>query len=198
MGAGRYTYRFSPRTSIFGDYTQFVRDFDSPSPDYVVYRPSVGMDHAFTPTLSARFQVGYFWQDPDRGSTEDAFFYDVSITQRAEKTTYTLAFQGGYAEDYFSAENLGFTRYYRGIGSVTHQLFQRMTVGLTSSLEYNAIPSVFIDQRDLIWRILGSVSYQPVKWLTVSLDFGHTENHSNFDTNDYSEYRAMFRITATL
>jgi hypothetical protein len=209
LAAGRYTYRFNPRTSVFGDFTYLRRDFDStlvalPGPifistdeDYDVYRPTVGLEHAFSPTLSGRIQVGYFWHEPNRGPDQDGVFYDVLFTQRAEKTTYTLAFQGGYAEDYFTAENLGFTKYYRGIGSVTHQLFQRMTVGLTSSLEYEAIPSVSVDQRDLIWGISGSASYQPVKWLTVSLDFGHTENHSNFDTNDYSEYRGMFRITAT-
>jgi uncharacterized protein (PEP-CTERM system associated) len=142
--------------------------------------------------------LGYFWQDPERGSGEDAFFYDVSVTQRAERTTYTLAFQGGYAEDYFTSENLGFTRYYRGIGTVTHQLLQRMTVGLRGSMEYTAIPSVFVDQRDLIWGIGANVSYQILRWLAISLDFGHRENHSNFDSNDYSEYRGIFRITATL
>jgi hypothetical protein len=196
--AGRYTYRFNPRTSIFGEYAYTIQNFESPSTDYVVHRPSLGIEHAFSPTLSGRAQAGYFWQDPDQGSTTDGLYYDLALTQRAQKTTYTIASQGGYIEDYFTAENLGFTRYYRGIGTVTHQLLQRMTIGLTSSLEYEAIPSaLFVDQRNLIWRIFGNASYQPLKWLTVSLDFGHTENHSNFDTNDYSEYRGIFRVTAS-
>ena len=29
-----------------------------------------------------------------------------------EKTTYTLSFEGGYTEDYITAQNLGFTKTY--------------------------------------------------------------------------------------
>jgi len=110
MGTGRYTYRFNPRTSVFGEYIYLVRDFDPPSIDYQIHRGSLGIEHAFSPTLTASVQGGYFWQDPERGSKTDGGFYDVRITQRAERTTYNLLLQGGYTEDYFTAENLGFTR----------------------------------------------------------------------------------------
>ena len=66
MATGRYTYRFNPRTSIFGEYTQLWRNFDNPGIDYAVYRPSVGIEHAFSPTLSARVQLGYYRADPKK------------------------------------------------------------------------------------------------------------------------------------
>jgi hypothetical protein len=59
MATGRYTYRFNPRTSIFGDVAILRRDFKSPSIDYDVYRPSLGISHEFSPTLSGRAQLGY-------------------------------------------------------------------------------------------------------------------------------------------
>ena len=62
MGTGRYTYRFNPKTSIFGEYSFLRRDFKPPSIDYDVHRPSLGITHAFSPTLSGRAQLGYFWQ----------------------------------------------------------------------------------------------------------------------------------------
>src|SRR4030042_2385634 len=200
MGMGRYTYRFNPRTSIFGEYTQLWRDFDSPSIDYLVYRPSIGIEHALTSTLSGRAQLGYFWQDPNRGSTTNGFSYDVSLTQRAERTTYSASFQGGYTEDYFTAENLGFNKYHRVIGRITHQLLQRMTVGFFSSYEWAKFSGSVIEGKkpiDQIWAIGGNASYQILKWLTVSLDASHRENHSNISDRDYSEYRGLFRITAT-
>jgi len=197
MGTGRYTYRFNPRTSIFGEYTYLFRDFDPPSIDYDIQRPSLGIEHAFSPTLTAKGQGGYFWQNPERGSKTKGPFFDVSLTQRAEKTTYTLLLQGGYTEDYFTAENLGFTRYYRGVGAVTHRLLERMTAGLSGYVEWVEYPSDPADREDLIWGIRGSLSYQLFKWLTASLEGSYREDHSNIDVNDYDEYRGIFRITAS-
>ena len=194
IATGRYTYRFNPMTSVFGEYTFLSRDFKSPGIDYDVHRPSLGIEHAFSPTLSGRAQLGYFWQNPEKGSKAGGFFYDISATQRAERTTYTLLFQGGYAEDYFTAQNLGFTKYHRGIGTVTHRLQERMTVGLSGSVERTNFSS---GQRDWIYGIWGNASYQILRWLTLSIEASHREDHSNIEPSNYSEYRGMFRITAT-
>ena len=200
MGMGRYTYRFNPNTSIFSEYTQLWRKFDSPSIDFVVYRPSIGIDHAFTSTLSGRAQLGYFWQDPEGGSTTDGFSYDVSLTQRAARTTYTTSLQGGYTEAYFTAENLGFNKYHRVISRITHQLLQRMTISLFGSYEWAKYPGVEVDgktAKDNIWAIGGDASYQIWRWITTSLNISHRENRSNISERDYSEYRGILRITAT-
>lgn len=200
MGTGRYTYRFNPRTSLFGEYAYLLRDFESPSIDYDVHRPSVGISHAFSPTLSASVQGGYFWQDPERGSEIDGPFYDVSVTQRAEKTTYTLSFQGGYTEDYFTAENLGFNKYHRAIGRVSQQLLEKMTVGFFSSYEWIKYYGDVVEtprQKDQIWTIGSNAAYQLFRWLTLSLEGSRRENNSNFDTADYTEYRGIFRVTAS-
>jgi hypothetical protein len=194
MARGRYTYRFNPRTSIFGEYTFLKRDFESPSIDYDVHTPTLGIEHALSPTLTSRVQVGYFWQNPDRGSSTNGPFYDVSLTQRAEKTTYVLYFQGGYTEDYFTAENLGFTKYYRAIGTITHQLMERMTLGLSGTGERAKYVS---DRKDWIWGISGNASYALLKWLSISLESSYQEDHSNIDQFDYKDYREIFRITAT-
>jgi len=197
---GRYTYRFNPRTSVFGEYTYLLRDFESPSNDYDVHRPSLGISHSFSPTLSGSAQAGYYWQNPERGSTTDGFFYDVSLTQRAEKTTYTISLQGGYTEDFFTAENLGFTRYDRAIGRVSHQLLEKMTVGLFGSYEWIKYYADVVEtpgQKDQIWTIGGNAAYQLFRWLGVSLEGSYRENHSNFNTADYTEYRGIFRITAS-
>lgn len=194
LGMGRYTHRFNPRTSVFGEYTYLTRNFDSPSIDYVVHRPSLGIDHAFSPTLSGRGQVGYFWQNPSRGGTTSGLYYDVSLSQRGERTIYTLSFQGGYAEEYFTAENLGFTKYHRFIGTVSHRLLERMTVGLRGSYERASYADGGIDRT---WGAGVNASYQVLRWLGLSLELSHRENHSNISDRDYSEYRGMFRITAT-
>ncbi len=193
-GTGRYIHRLNPRTSLFGEYTYLNRDFDSPSVDYSVHRPSVGVEHAFSPTLSGRGQMGYFWRNPHRGSTTGGLYYDLLFTQRAERTTYTLGFQGGYVEEYFTAENLGFTKSHRLIGTVSHRLLERMTVGLRGSYERARYADRGIDR---IWGAGVNASYQVLRWLGLSLELSHRENHSNFSERDYSEYRGILRLTAT-
>jgi hypothetical protein len=124
----------------------------------------------------------------------------VSLTQRAERTTYAISFQGGYTEDFFTAENLGFTKYYRATGKVGHQLLEKLTAGLFGSYEWIKYYAAVVEtprQRDQIWTIGGDAAYQLFRWLRLSFDASYRENHSNFDTADYTEYRGAFRITAS-
>jgi hypothetical protein len=75
-----------------------------------------------------------------------------------------------------------------------------MSVGLNGSYEWDKYPgAVIVDKTpiDNIWAIGGNASYQILRWLTVSLNVSHQENHSNISDRDYSEYRGMFRITAS-
>jgi hypothetical protein len=200
MAMVRYTYRFDPKMSIFSEYTQLWRDFDFPSVDYLVYKPSIGIERAFSQTLSGRAQFGYFWENPEKSSTTSGFSYDISLTQRAERTTYTASLQGGYTEDYFTAQNLGFTEHHRAMGTITHRFLQRMSVGLFGSYEWAKYPGSVIEDKkakDQIWAVGGDASYQILRWLTVSLDTSYRENHSNISERDYSEYRGMFKVTAT-
>lgn len=191
---GRYTYRFNPRTSIFGEYSYLNRDFDPPSIDYVVHRPAIGLEHAFSPTLSGRGQIGYFRQKPDRGSTIKGIYYDVFLSQKEQRTIYTVSFQGGFTEEYFTAENPGFMRTHRLIGTVSHRLLEKITLGGRASYERIKYSG---NEKDRIWGVSMNGSYQILRWIGLSLEISHRENHSNISDRDYSEYRGIFRITAS-
>jgi hypothetical protein len=196
MARARYTYRFNPHTSFFGDYIYLKRDFESPGIDYDVHNPSIGIEHAFSPTLNGRVQVGYFRQNPEIGSSTNGITCDVNLTGRAEKTTYVLSFQGGYTEVFFTAQNLGFTQYYRSIGTISHRLMERMTVGLSGLIERDEYTSS--GQKDWIWMIGGNASYQILRWLMISLQVYHREDDSNVDTASYYETRGIFRLSLTI
>ncbi len=191
---GRYTYRFNPRTSVFAEYNYLNRDFDSPSIDYEVHRPSAGIEHAFSPTLNGRAQLGYFRQKPDRGSSTGGLYYEIFLSQREQKTIYTVSFQGGFTEEYFTAENPGFMKTHRLLGTVSHRFLKNMTLGARGSFErvkYSAL------EKDRIWGVSLNGSYEIFRWLGLSLELSHRENNSNISERDYSEYRGIFRITAS-
>ncbi len=193
-GRGRYTYRFNPQTSIFAEYIYDTVDYESPGIDYVVQNPSVGITHAFTPTLNGRLQVGYFWRDPEEGETTDGLTVDAGITQRTQRLTLDFAVQGGYNYDFFGSETLGFYQYYRGIASIAYQLAQRFSASITGSVERDDY--VDADREDWVWRVGPTLSYQPWRWLTASLGGSYGQRESDQDFNDYEEWRAFFRLTA--
>ena len=195
MARGRYTYRFNPRTSIFVDYAFTRQDFDPPSTDYEVNNPGIGVEHALTPTLTGRIQVGYFWQNTKSGTETDGVSYNVGLTERTERTIFDLSFQGGYREDYFTAENLGFTKYHRAIASITHRLYERVTLGVSGTLERAEYLS---DREDWIYFVRGNASFQLLRWLSLSLDASHRADDSNVDTVEYRENRVLLRLSATL
>lgn len=190
----KYTNRFSPRTSAFCEYTYLQRDFDNPGIDYDVHEPSIGITYAFSPVTNASAQIGYFWKKPDRGDKTEGVSYKAHITSRDVRTSYYLSLQGGYTEDFFTAENLGFNRYHRLTGSITHFLVKSTSIGLAGNVEYAEFSPT---REEWIWGINGSASYTPLKWLTLSLEISHRERDSNVNAYDYTENRGIIRVTAT-
>ncbi|MEN6321032.1 MAG: outer membrane beta-barrel protein [Syntrophaceae bacterium] len=198
MANGRYTHRFNPKFSVFTGYTFTRRHFDNTTNidnDYDIHEPFLGLSYAFSPTLNASAQVGYFWKEMETGTKTDGVSYMASIANRDVRTTFILSLQGGYNEDYFTSENLGFNRYHRLTGSVTHFLEKRTSIGFAGNVERAEYTAE--DRNDWIWGVVGTLSHTPLKWLTLALEISHRELNSNIETNDYKENRGIIKITAT-
>ena len=192
--AGQYLYRFNPRTTAFGKYSYSLWDFDTPGIDYSVHSPSLGLEHAFSPSLKGRAEFGWFWQVVDAGPTFSGPVYNFSITQLIQKTSYTLALEGGYREQYFTSENLGFSKYDQVRANVTHQLWERMSLGLTGTYGRDEYQNP--DRTDWTWGLAANLSYQPLKWMTVSLEASNNARDSDLNGNSYRENRAVLKLTA--
>ncbi len=192
--AGRYIYRFNPRTKIYGNFSYELKDFDSPGINYSVYSPTVGLEHAFTATLIGRAEAGGFWTVVDTGPSLSGPVYNFSITQTGPRTTYALAIQGGYREQYFTTENLGFSKYNQIVASVTHKLMERLSLGFSGILARDEYQ--FPSRTDDSWALTGKLSYQPLKWLTVSLEASNNARDSDLNGDSFRENRGILRLTA--
>ena len=191
---GAYMLRFTPKAtaSLKGAYTK--QTYTDELLDYEIYETSVGLSYLFSPTLSAAAEVGYYWMEPTIGSKQDGVTFKADITQLDAHTTYRLSVQGGYTQDLFTSQNLGFREYYRATGSITHFLDRRLSIGCTGSVERAESEP---DQRDTIWRAGANISYLPLQWLQVSLGYSYQQDDSNYATNEYKENRVMLSFTAT-
>jgi hypothetical protein len=193
--AGRYIYRFNPRTRVYGNFSYNRKDFDPPGVDYTVYQPTVGLEYAFSATLSGRAEFGWFWQTAETGSNHNAPAYNFSITQAGQRTTYTLAFQGGYREQYFTTENLGLSKYNQIMANVTHRLLERLNLSFTGTLGQDVYESP--SHTDNSYGLTATLAYQPLRWLTVSLEGGSYARESDLNGNNYRDNKGILRLTAT-
>jgi hypothetical protein len=188
----RYTYRFDPRLSLFGEYFFTKDDLENPGVDYDVHNPSLGIEYKFSPTLTGTVQGGYYWEIPAQGTTNRGPSFLLNLKQRAARTNYTVSAQGGYLQEYFTAQNLGFAKYYSAYGTISHRLTERMTVGATGSVER---PTLSDGRKDWIWIVRGGPSYSLFRWLSIYLEGSFTADYSNMSVFSYKEYRVMAGIT---
>ena len=191
----RYNYRASAMTTLFVDYEYLTRDYDSPGIDYTVNSPTVGIEYRFNPTLTGVARAGYFWQNPEQYDGQDGFNGMLSLTQRDRLTNYSFILEGGYREELFTAENLGFTQYYRASAIVTHRLTERFSVGLIGIVErtdYAQNP-----RKDWLYTADATADYQILRWLTIGARAGYGEDDSNIPTSSYDEWHAFLTLTAS-
>jgi len=190
----RYTNRYGPKSSVYLENTVLRRNFKSAtSKDYDVYNPKLGMEHAFSRTLTGLIEGGYYWQDQKDGPTRSAPTYKAALTNVDQRTMFNITIQGGFYEDYFTSENLGFAKYHRALVSIMHRPERRVFVSLMGNGEY----ADYTDNReDWIYGGAAAAGYDVFKWLTVSLTYTFRERNSNIDSNDYTDNRVMLAIKA--
>jgi hypothetical protein len=191
---GSYIYRFSPKTKVFGNFRYEIKNFDPPGIDYSVYSPTVGLEYAFSATLTGRAEFGWFWQAVDIGPPLDGPAYTFSITQKGPRTTYTLAFQGGYREQYFTTENLGISQYNQIMARVNHKLWERLSLTFMGNLGQDVFENP--SRTDNSYGLTGILAYQPLKWLTFSLEGGSYARQSDLNGDSYRDNRGILRLTA--
>jgi len=191
---GRYTYRFNPGTSVFADYIYQIRDYDDPGVDYTVNSPSIGIQHAFSRTLSGLLQVGYFYAEPDVGESRDGITFNTNLSLRSERTTYTIFGVGGYREEFQSADNAGFIEYYRGGLTVSHRLLRNLTLNLGADVEWDDFVT---DEDAWLYTATAGITYQVLRWMSIAAGVSYLENDSNIDINDYDSWRGFITLNLT-
>jgi hypothetical protein len=195
----RYTNRISGRYSIYAEHTFLRRSYASPGIDYDVNEPALGVTMNLSSNMTALIQVGYYWMDPAAGPQKSGVSYKGEIRSTDPRVTYQVSLQGGYREDLFTSDNLGFTQYHRLTGSLTHHLDRRTSVGLLGNIEradYINRTDHASDVRDTIWGVRATASHMVLRWLTIAFEASHREDNSDDPAAEYTENSVMFKIDA--
>jgi len=201
-----YMLRFTPKATatLNGSYTKQEYTVQSVQyMDYAIYESSLGISYLVSSTLSASAQIGYYWQNREIGQNNNGVTFTADITQQDARTTYKLSVQGGYTQDFFTAQNLGFQKYYRATGSITHNLDRKLSIRCLGGVERSESELASVSdpgRRETTWGAGANLSYLPFKWLNFSLEYVYNQRNANYfyeATNEYKENRGMLTVTAT-
>ena len=193
MGLARYTYRLDQRSSLNGEYSYLARRFEAPGINYDIHTPSLGFVYGMDAAWSLSGQLGYFWKEPERGTKTDGVSYKLQLSRNDPKDTFSISALGGYNEDYFTSENLGFSRYNRLLISYLHRFERKLSAGMSGSYEI----ADYDTHRDKIWMVSGNIKYDFLKWLSGGIEASHSSRDSDLGQYGYDDNRILIRLTAT-
>lgn len=192
LARGRYMYRPQAGRIFFAEHRFLKRTFDDPGLNYDIHNPSIGTEYDLSPTLSTRLQIGYYRFESDE-ETSDGSTGEVSILKRLIDTSVALSARWGYYEAYFSAENLGYSKFYGIYGNATHRLSLKTSLGANAAMEWVDYRS---NRNDRIMTVAGTITHNPFRWLSIIFEASHRQNDASDPAFEYKENRIMLRFTA--
>jgi len=192
----RLTRRLGPHFEVYAEYTHELTDYEADGEDYMVYNPLVGFmwDEYVNYSLSASF--GYFFRDNEDSGSDSGPLATIDSRYTWEQgTTVLISGAVGYDRASGDAENLGFNPYYDVTGIVDYPLSRRLHSNMFVGYRWNIYTDESPDRDDTIWRTGAGLTYQPLTWMMVQMNYIFTKLDSNVHREEYVENRAEFTVT---
>jgi hypothetical protein len=193
-------YRWQPTRRLYARYNFLYQDFEQPDAgaetnDYRVHQGALGISLALGPHTDFNAEGGYFLQDYFNGDQTEGGTFSGSLTTRTQRSSVSLAASGGYDQDYYSAENLGSSKYRQASGSADYLITETLRAFTSATYRWEDFFETEDDRKDKVWRATGGLSFSFWRWLTLSLEGTHTERDSDDPGMDFEDNRVMLRLT---
>jgi hypothetical protein len=199
LSSTRYTHRFSPKTASNLSYTYDSFDYDGAKEDYVVHSSTLGFSHQVTKNVTGSVSGGYYVQDREISDDTSGYIGDISLdgTFRFEKWTLALSGSSGYRQQFFEAENLGFSEYRRCSAMVGYRVLERLSCSLQGFYRWDNYVETVPEREDNTWGTNARLVYRVFDWLSASWGLAYREKDSTIDQKDYRNYSATFTLDFT-
>jgi hypothetical protein len=200
VGTATYTYRFSPGTKTFLSYKYDEFDYVGIKEDYVVHDAKLGFTHQLTESFLATLSGGYFLQDREQSGDTSRFTGNAAIDSRFrfEKSSLILDAETGYRQQFFEAENLGFTIFYRTSVAFVYSFTENLAADLSGFYQFDDFQETTPDREDQNWGGQAALNWKVWRWLTASLSYAYRERNSTIDENDFTDNRVTLTLVSPL
>jgi hypothetical protein len=196
VARGRYTYYFSPRTSVFAEYRYVNKDLDEESADffdYEIQNPRVGFSLDLYENLNLTVSGGYALRKADDTDDDEIFTGRLYSSGEYKSLNVTVYGERGFFDDYTSADSDGFYKFWRTGLDARYQILERLW--FDASLFFEKDKFVDRDRTDKFYNARARLNYRILKRAYLSLDYQYNERDSNIPFDDYQRNRVFFRIT---
>jgi hypothetical protein len=198
-------YRWHSSRSLFARYSLLDKNFNKPGQgpdnmDFRVHQGSLGLSFALSPHTNFNADGGYFLQDFHNGREEDGGRFNIVLNTQMRKASVSLGGRGGYAQDYFSSENLGSSRFKQVFGSANYLLSENLRAFVSANYRWNDFfrENDQGNRKDEVWRASTGFYFSFNDWLTLYIEGIRSERESKSDdpeVEDFRDNRVMLRLT---
>lgn len=203
------TYRWHVSRSLFARYSFLDKNFDDPGQgfnnmDFRLHQGSLGLSVGLSPHINFSAEAGYYFldflQDIQGDLEKDGGSFNVVLNTQKRKATVSLGGSGGYAQDYFSSENLGSSEFQQIFGSANYLLSENLSSFVSANYRWNKFfrEDNQRNRKDKVWRASAGFNFSFSDWLTLYIEGTHSERESESDdpeVEDFMDNRIMLRLT---
>ena len=198
LGSLRLLGRITRHVSLFFQYDQVYRDFDSDAEsDYLVYAPSAGFTYTITEDMYLRLGLGYYWQDfkDDKDEHNPFLNGEISKTWNFQRGVINLTGLAGLTQNDFGAQNVGFQQFASIQGTAGYDFTRQIVGDIGSYYRYAHTPAPSGGDTNQ-FQISAGIGYLPTRWMAIRLAYEFNKyNSSDSDSDDYTENRGLLTIT---
>jgi hypothetical protein len=205
QGRLRLNHRISQRFGLYGEYRHIYRDYDEPGTnfggndqnDYMVYAPSAGLFYDFGDNLTASFGVGYYYQQIENFDDEQGPFIntDVNKAWRTGRWDVRLRGESGIDSQDFTTENLGFERFAEIALTPRYYFTRQFFTDANFRYRYSDFINSEDDRVDHRYSAMVGLGYNPLRWMTVRLEYNFDKLDSENTLEDYDVNRVFLSVT---
>jgi len=181
----------------FIQYTHTYMDYQGDSENYQIYDPAIGIDYAIDQDTHLSFSVGYFYQDREKSEDESGLSINGNLGKSWTFKRGSINFTGssGYDETYFGAENLGFDIFYQAQYNASYSFTKHISGNITSSYRRDNYVNLASERKDNTAKVAIGLTFQPLQWVFIRLNYTYQLVNSTLDENDYVENKGLIGIT---
>ena len=196
-GNVRVIRNFTKHLDGYFSYRHTAFDSEGGDDDYQVFDPGIGISYAWSKNTFIDLRAGYFYQDNEEDDDEAGVSLsgDASKVWRLKKGSFTASGGTGYDQDYFGAENLGFTIYQyfdvSGLYNFTKRFSGSVSAGYRRDNYVNQDP----ERVDESYDLGAGLTYSPRPWLRIRLTERYRLMDSDDDDQNYDENRVTLSVS---
>ncbi|MGP8330800.1 MAG: outer membrane beta-barrel protein [Methanosarcinaceae archaeon] len=188
--------KFAKHFRGFIQYTHTYMDYQGDSKKYQIYDPSIGIDYTIDQDTHLSFSVGYFYQDREESEAESGPSISGNLGKSWTFKRGSINFTGssGYDETYFGAENLGFDIFYQAQYNASYSFTKHIRGNISSSYRRDKYMNLKTERKDNTAKAAIGLTFQPLQWMSIGLNYTYQLVNSTLDENDYVENKGLISI----